>query len=169
VAGAVSAEEDALQRARSSSPSAASKTKKDGEAAGAADEGLPAYATSVWFASVIGLVGGFATILTNSMGPMLNVFLLSLRLEPTAFVGTRATFFTCINTLKLAQRLFAGTLGVAMLKRGVAYGAVAVLGVKCSTFIIPRMSKELFMKLEYAVMTFAAFKLIDAGLGLGFL
>jgi hypothetical protein len=55
---------------------------------------VPAYAASLWFAAVVGVIGGFATILTNSMGPMLNVYLLTLQLEPTTFVGTRATFFT---------------------------------------------------------------------------
>ena len=145
------------------------KGKGKGDAAAAAAAGLPAFATSLWFASVVGLVGGFATILTNSMGPMLNVYLLTLQLEPKAFVGTRATFFTAINTLKMAQRLYAGTLDGSMLRVGGAYGVLAVAGVFGSTAIIPRMSKALFMKLEYCVMTFAALKLIDAGLGLGFL
>jgi uncharacterized membrane protein YfcA len=40
---------------------------------------VPAYAHSVAFACLIGLTGGFATILTNSMGPMLNVFFLTLQ------------------------------------------------------------------------------------------
>jgi hypothetical protein len=55
---------------------------------------VAAYAESIWFACIIGIIGGFATILTNSMGPMLNVYLLSLKLSPQVFVGTRATFFT---------------------------------------------------------------------------
>ena len=40
------------------------------------------YATSTRFAVVVGLLGGFATILTNSMGPLLNVYLLAHRYEP---------------------------------------------------------------------------------------
>jgi hypothetical protein len=44
-----------------------------------------------------------------------------------------------------------------------------VLGVFGSTAIIPRMSKQLFMRLEYGLMTFAALKLIDAGLSIGWL
>ena len=44
-----------------------------------------------------------------------------------------------------------------------------VVGVFGSTLVIPRMSKSLFMKLEYCVMTFAAAKLLDAGLGTGML
>lgn len=131
--------------------------------------GVPAYATSLWFATVVGVIGGFATILTNSMGPMLNVYLLTLQLEPTTFVGTRATFFTMINTLKMAQRLYTGSLSMPMLKLGSGFGLIAIAGVFASTAIIPRMSKDLFMKLEYGLMTFAGLKLIDAGLGWGYL
>ena len=60
----------------------------------------------MWFACVVGVVGGFATILTNSMGPMLNVYLLTLQLDPQVFVGTRATFFTAINALKVFSKHF---------------------------------------------------------------
>ena len=44
------------------------------------------------------------------MGPMLNIFLLTLQLDPKAFVGTRSSFFTVINTIKLVQRLCFGSL-----------------------------------------------------------
>ena len=56
---------------------------------------VPAYAQSVWFAGLVGVVGGFATILTNSMGPILNVYLLALQLGPSEFVGTRVC--TCFG------------------------------------------------------------------------
>jgi len=47
----------------------------------------------VW-AIVVGIVGGAATMLTNSMGPILNVYLLSIRqLTPSSYIGTRAMFF----------------------------------------------------------------------------
>lgn len=138
------------------------------EVCGDASE-LPAYATSIWFASLVGVVGGFATILTNSMGPILNVYLLTLRLEPAAFVGTRATFFTVVNTLKLVQRLYAGSLSPALALLGSGYGLFAVLGVLVSKQVVRHMSKRLFMRLEYALMTFASLKLIDAGLQLGLL
>jgi len=72
-------------------------------AAQAAADGVPAYATSVWFVSVVGVVGGFATILTNSMGPMLNVYLLTLQLDVSAFVATRSTFFCFINIVKVRR------------------------------------------------------------------
>jgi hypothetical protein len=48
-------------------------------------------------------------------------------------------------------------------------GLLQVVGVFASTAIIPRMSKQLFARLEYGLMTFASLKLIDSGLQLGLL
>ncbi|CAE8726265.1 unnamed protein product [Polarella glacialis] len=132
------------------------------------EERVPSYATSIWFVSLMGGVGGFATILTNSMGPMLNVFLLTLKLDPQVFVGTRATFFTIVNTIKLAQRLSTGTLSLDLVKVGILYGFVALFGVLVSKQIIKRMSKTVFVRLEYGLMTFASLKLIDVGTELNF-
>ena len=36
-----------------------------------------------------GLAAGVATLLANNMGPLLNVYLISLKLDKLAFVGTR--------------------------------------------------------------------------------
>jgi hypothetical protein len=72
-------------------------TPAGGAAAAAASDGPSALASSVWFAAFVGVVGGFATIITNSMGPLLNVYLLTLKLEPTDFVGTRVR--ACFNFL----------------------------------------------------------------------
>jgi len=130
---------------------------------------IPGYAESLWFACIVGVIGGFATILTNSMGPMLNVYLLTLRLSPSVFVGTRATFFTVINTVKILQRVSAGTLSMPLFIVGAQFGLLAIIGVLVSTFIIPLMSKTMFMRMEYCFMTIASLKLIDAGLELGFL
>jgi len=131
---------------------------EDGESA------LPAYATSLWFAWLVGIVGGFATILTNSMGPMLNVFLLTLKLDPKTFVGTRATFFTVVNIMKMGQRLFTGSLSYEMLVYGAKMGMLSVAGVFVAKLIVHRMSKSVFMKLEYSLMTYAASKLLYAGI-----
>eukprot|EP00747_Dinoflagellata_sp_TGD_P207442 gnl/TRDRNA2_/TRDRNA2_81017_c0_seq1.p1 gnl/TRDRNA2_/TRDRNA2_81017_c0~~gnl/TRDRNA2_/TRDRNA2_81017_c0_seq1.p1 ORF type:complete len:334 (+),score=64.38 gnl/TRDRNA2_/TRDRNA2_81017_c0_seq1:79-1080(+) len=137
------------------------KVKKDDDAA---EEKPPWYAESFGFVCLIGVTGGFATILTNSMGPMLNVFLLTLKLEPKAFVGTRATFFCTVNFVKIAQRLYFGTLSIPMLVLGSKYGLMSVLGVFVAKILVSRMSKSLFMKLEYCVMSYAASKLLYAGI-----
>ena len=42
------------------------------------------------------------------------------------------------------------------------------MGVFVSKLIVKRMSKSLFMKLEYTLMCYTSLKLLDSGFGVGF-
>ena len=115
---------------------------------------------------------------------MLNVFLLTLQYEPKVFVSTRATFFTIVNTAKIALRVYdgeyssahasftpfderlssrlAGSLDMGLLVLGLKLGIFSLLGVFVSTHVVKRLSKSLFMKMEYCLMTHAGGKLLYA-------
>jgi hypothetical protein len=115
---------------------------------------------AIW-ACVVGIFGGAATMLTNSMGPILNVYLLSVRkLSPESYIGTRAMFFCFLNLGKLPMRFAAGTLGWPMIPLATGLGIVAVLGVYCARPIMLSMSEEMFVKLEMGVVALAALKLL---------
>lgn len=115
--------------------------------------------------SIVGIFGGAATMLTNSMGPILNVYLLSVRkLSPTAYIGTRAMFFCFINLGKLPMRFFSGTLGWPMIPLAAGLGLVSVLGVFCAKPIMLSMSEKTFVRLELMVVAFAGFRLMYMGL-----
>jgi uncharacterized membrane protein YfcA len=116
------------------SKSEVSKKKKDDDHK--SDDEVPAYATTYWFAWLIGLTGGVATVLTNSMGPMLNVFLLTLKLKPADFVGTRATFFCVVNSAKMGLRIYNGSLSTDMLTLGFKLGGLAVSAVLLSALTL---------------------------------
>jgi len=59
-----------------------------------------------WFVALFGMVGGFSTMIGNAAGPIMSVFLLSVRLPKKSFVGTAAWFFLIINLLKLPLQYF---------------------------------------------------------------
>lgn len=118
----------------------------------------------IW-AVVVGIVGGAATMLTNAMGPILNVYLLSVvQLSPTAYIGTRAMFFCFLNCGKLPMRFLAGTLGWSMLPLAGFLGMVSVLGVVVAKPIMLSMSTDKFVKLELAVVAFSGARLCWMGL-----
>mmetsp|Transcript_54273 Transcript_54273/g.115282 ORF Transcript_54273/g.115282 Transcript_54273/m.115282 type:complete len:359 (-) Transcript_54273:388-1464(-) len=122
-------------------------------------------ATRFAWACAVGLVGGAATMLTNSMGPILNVYLLSVaKLSPESYVGTRAMFFCFLNLGKLPLRVMGGTLGMPMLPLASGLGAVAVLGVFLARPIMLGMEERTFVKLELGVVAFAGLRLCYMGL-----
>jgi uncharacterized membrane protein YfcA len=62
--------------------------------------------TSWWYGPVFGLMGGFTTMIGNAAGPVMAVYLLSMRLPKYSFVGTSAWFFLVVNYLKLPLQIF---------------------------------------------------------------
>lgn len=62
---------------------------------------LPDLLVGSWgFGSFFGLLGGFTTMIGNAAGPVLAVYLLSVRLPKNQFIGTAAWFFMIINLAK---------------------------------------------------------------------
>ncbi|GAB6012715.1 sulfite exporter TauE/SafE family protein [Viscerimonas tarda] len=62
--------------------------------------------TSWWYGPAFGLMGGFTTMIGNAAGPVMAVYLLSMRLPKYSFVGTSAWFFLVVNYLKLPLQIF---------------------------------------------------------------
>ncbi len=59
-----------------------------------------------WYSPLFGLLGGFTTMIGNAAGPVMAIYLLSIRIPKLAFVGTNAWFFLCVNYLKLPLQVF---------------------------------------------------------------
>lgn len=57
--------------------------------------------TSKWFAAGLGLTGGFATMIGNAAGPVMALYLLSMRLPKNSYIGTGAWFFFIVNLSKV--------------------------------------------------------------------
>ena len=61
---------------------------------------------SKWFAAILGLVGGFATMMGNAAGPVMALYLLSMRLPKNTFIGTGAWFFFIVNVSKVPLHIW---------------------------------------------------------------
>jgi uncharacterized membrane protein YfcA len=56
---------------------------------------------SRWFACGLGLLGGFSTMIGNAAGPVMALYLLSMRLPKNVYIGTGAWFFFIVNLSKV--------------------------------------------------------------------
>ena len=56
---------------------------------------------SKWFAGGMGLLGGFSTMIGNAAGPVMALYLLSMRLPKNSYIGTGAWFFFIVNLSKV--------------------------------------------------------------------
>lgn len=59
-----------------------------------------------WYAGTFGLLGGFTTMIGNAAGPVMSVYLLSMRKEKMEYIGINAWFFLVVNLLKVPLQAF---------------------------------------------------------------
>lgn len=59
-----------------------------------------------WYAAIFGLLGGFTTMIGNAAGPVMSVYLLSMRKEKLEYIGINAWFFLVVNLLKVPLQIF---------------------------------------------------------------
>lgn len=59
-----------------------------------------------WFTAILGLLGGFTTMVGNAAGPVMALYLLSMRLPKNNFIGTAAWFFLIVNLSKVPLHVF---------------------------------------------------------------
>jgi uncharacterized membrane protein YfcA len=66
-------------------------------------KGIPDY---MWFALLMGLLGGISTMIGNLAGPIMGLYLLSMRLPKNEYIGTAAWFFLVINLFKVPFHIY---------------------------------------------------------------
>ena len=60
----------------------------------------------LWFAALLGILGGFTSMVGNAAGPIFALYLLSMRLPKNNFIGTGAWFFFILNLMKIPFHIF---------------------------------------------------------------
>ena len=111
--------------------------------------------TSLWFSASCGIAGGFMSMVGNLAGPVMALYLLTMRLPKNQLIGTGAWFFLVVNLIKLPFHIWVwGTIDSNILFfdlfviPAVAIGAL--LGVKIVT-LIPEKGYRWFVIVMVAV------------------
>ncbi len=95
-------------------------------------------------AAVLGVVAGFATTVANAAGPVFNLYLLSMALPKTEFMGTGAWFFFLINLAKLPIFLIQGRITGGTLLLDVAAVPAVIVGAMCGRWLFARVPQRAF-------------------------
>jgi len=103
---------------------------------------------SKYFAAILGLMGGFATMMGNAAGPVMALYLLSMRLPKNKYIGTGAWFFFIVNVSKVPLHIWSWkTITLESFKLDLlmipAIAAGAFLGIWLVRFFPERMYRLL--------------------------
>lgn len=113
-----------------------------------------------WFMAIIGLAGGFTTMVGNAAGPVMTIYLLSMQLPKFAFIGTGAWFFMIINWTKVPFQLFFWKgITLETLTFNAMLVPAIVLGAIIGIIVVKRIPEKPFRYVVIALTAVAAVKL----------
>ena len=110
-----------------------------------------------WFSAVCGLMGGFSTMIGNAAGPIMAVFLLSMRLPKENFVGTSAWFFLIINYIKIPlQVIIWKNITIESLRFNLCMIPLILTGAVLGILIVKKVSEKIFRVMIYVMTIISA-------------
>lgn len=113
-----------------------------------------------WFAPTIGVLTGFTTLVANAAGPLMAIYLLSMRLPKMAFVGTAAVFFLLLNLFKVPFMIGLGLITTDSFSFNLALAPAVLAGAFLGRWLLPRVSQLWFERLALALSAAAGLKLL---------
>src|SRR5277367_5968822 len=107
--------------------------------------------TSWVFAAAVGVAAGFITLVANAAGPLMAVYLVSMRLPKMEYVGTAAVFFMCLNLFKVPFMVDLGLITTQSFGFNLALAPAVVIGAFAGRWLIIRINQAFFDKLVLAL------------------
>jgi uncharacterized membrane protein YfcA len=104
------------------------------------------------YSGIYGSFAGFATMIANAAGPVMNVYLLSKKLTREEFVATGAWFFFLVNMSKVPVYLHHGMITKTSLAFDAAMLPASIGGALAGRWLLKRIPQALF---ERAVIVLA--------------
>lgn len=114
-----------------------------------------------WFAALMGILGGFATMIGNVAGPVFAIYLLAMHLPKNVFIGTGAWFFLIINISKFPLHVMVWkTIDWHTLSLNVLLLPAIALGAFLGIQLIKQISDNLYRTAVIIVTALSAFLLL---------
>ncbi len=121
------------------------------------DESVP---TQWWFIVGMGLLAGITTMMANAAGPIMIIYLLSMRLRKTEFIGTRAWFFFIINWTKVPFSANLALMTVESVKLDLIMLPCIAVGAITGILVLKRIPQKIFAIIVQILAAAAAVKLL---------
>ena len=107
-----------------------------------------------------GILGGFATMLANAAGPVIQLYLLARRLPKMELIGIGARFFLLINLLKVPLNARLALITQASLWENARLLPAVVLGVFGGKWLIRHVPQAAFEWMILGFSTLAGLRLL---------
>lgn len=121
------------------------------------EQSVPQY----WlFSAAMGFLAGVTTMMANAAGPVMVLYLLSMRFDKTKFIGTAAWFFFIVNWLKVPFMAHLDMITLTSLKMDILVFPAVIAGALTGIWLLNRIPQRLFNIVALLLAAAAAIKLL---------
>ena len=101
--------------------------------------------------AAVGVLAGFVTLIANAAGPLMAIYLVSMRLPKMHYVGTAAMFFLVLNLFKVPFMAALGLVNLESLQFNLWLLPAVVAGAFLGSWMLQRINQTLFENLVLAL------------------
>lgn len=113
------------------------------------------------FSAFFGLLGGFTTLIANAAGPVMAIYLISMRFsKKTEYMGTSAFFFFILNWIKLPIFCMQGRITMESFRADLAMIPFLLVGAWLGVHLLRIVPQKLFEKIILGLSAIAAVKML---------
>ena len=113
-----------------------------------------------WWGGVFGTAGGFSTMIGNTAGPIMSLYLLAMQLPKNVLIGTGAWFFLVVNLFKIPFHIFVWeTISVQTITLNLIMWPVILLGGFLGVRLVRIIPEKPFRWLIIIMTTMASIRL----------
>ena len=112
------------------------------------------------FSAAVGLTAGFTTQVANAAGPVMALYLLSMKLPKDRYVGTCAWFFMIMNWTKLPIFCFEGRVSLSVLRAVLPMLPLILIGAALGVLFVKRAPQKFFEVVVEIIVIASAVKLL---------
>ena len=114
-----------------------------------------------WLAPVIGIAGGFISMIANAAGTIIGLYFLAMKLPKNTYIATNVWFIFILNVVKLPlQFLFWGYLDEKTLVLDLTLLPAVCLGFFLGILLMKRVPEKLFRIIVFIFTALAAVRLL---------
>lgn len=122
---------------------------------------IDAPTTMHWTVSAgIGVLAGFTTLVSNAAGPLMAIYLVSMRLPKLEYVGTAAVFFCLLNLFKVPFMVQLGLITPASFTFNLVLAPLVLIGALVGRWLLTRINQRLFEELTLGLSAVAGLLLL---------
>lgn len=110
-----------------------------------------------WFSALLGIAGGFATMIGNAAGPIMSIYLLAMHLSKYDFIGTAAWFFFIVNFMKFPLHIFVWrTISLKTIALNLLLTPIIIMGVFLGIVIVKKIPEKAYRVLVVITIIISA-------------